>query len=138
MPHITPGRGIPRGGVARRLHMADMRAPHALPRGRRAPGLMQGITLPGDWRFAQILSGLQATNSRRHSSQTFTMLSTLLRELRHGLRALSRKPAFSLVVVSTLALAIGASTIIYGIVHGVLLAPLPYPEPDRLVGVWQV
>ena len=66
------------------------------------------------------------------------MMSTLLRELRHGLRALSGKPAFSMVVVSTLALAIGASTIIYGIVHGVLLAPLPYPDPDRLVGVWQV
>src|SRR6476620_2806105 len=65
-------------------------------------------------------------------------ISTLLRELSFGRRALARKPAFSLVVVSTLALAIGASTIIYGIVHGVLLAPLPYPEPDRLVGVWQV
>ncbi len=66
------------------------------------------------------------------------MASTLIRELRHGFRALSRKPGFSLVVVATLALAIGASTIIYGIVHGVLLAALPYPEPERLVGVWQV
>jgi predicted permease len=66
------------------------------------------------------------------------MMSNLLRELRVGMRSLRRKPTFTVVVIGTLALAIGASTIIYSIVHGVLLQPLPYPEPDRLVGVWQV
>ena len=65
-------------------------------------------------------------------------ISNLTRELRLGARSLRRKPTFAFVVIGTLALAIGASTIIYSIVHGVLLQPLPYPEADRLVGVWQV
>jgi hypothetical protein len=43
-----PGRGIPSGGVARRLQIPDLRAPRALPAGRRAPRLVQDITLPGD------------------------------------------------------------------------------------------
>ena len=65
------------------------------------------------------------------------MISNVTRELRLAVRSLRRKPAFSAVVIGTLALAIGASTIIYSIVHGVLLQALPYPQPEQLVGVWQ-
>ena len=66
------------------------------------------------------------------------MMSNAARELRLAARGLSRKPGFSAVVVGTVALAIAASTVIYSIVHAVVLAPLPYAAPDRLVGVWQV
>jgi predicted permease len=65
-------------------------------------------------------------------------MTNLLRELRFGVRTLVRKPGFSTVAILTLTLAIAACTIIYSIVHGVLLQPLPYPEADRLVQVWQV
>jgi putative ABC transport system permease protein len=66
------------------------------------------------------------------------MVGNLIREFKLAFRALARKPTFSTVVVGTLALAIAASTVIYSIVHGVLLQPLPYPGPDRLAGVWQL
>src|ERR1051325_8473468 len=57
----------------------------------------------------------------------------MLRQIRIAIRPLLRAGSFSLTVVLTLALAIGASTAVFSVVRGVLLAPLPYPEPDRLV-----
>jgi putative ABC transport system permease protein len=58
--------------------------------------------------------------------------------LRQAARRLWRARGFSLVTILTLALGIGACTAIYTVVYGVLLQPLPYPEPDRLVHLWQV
>ena len=59
-----------------------------------------------------------------------------IRDARFGLRSLARSPGFALSALSTLALGVGATTAIYSIVQGVVLAPLPYPESDRLVTVW--
>src|SRR4051812_36494277 len=58
-------------------------------------------------------------------------------DLRYGLRKLARAPLLSGVTVLVLALGIGASTAIFSVVDAVLLRPLPYQNPDRLVAVWE-
>jgi len=60
----------------------------------------------------------------------------LLRNLRYALRMLRKNPALTITMVFTLALGIGATTAIYTVVYGTLIAALPYPNPDQLVMVW--
>jgi len=60
---------------------------------------------------------------------------TLLRRTKHALHRLRRAPLFTAIALITLAVAVGANTVIFSVVNGVLLKPLSYPHPDRLIAV---
>jgi hypothetical protein len=65
------------------------------------------------------------------------LADTVLRDLRFSLRTLSRNLGYTCVAVLTISLGVGANTAMFSVVQGVLLAPLPFPQADRLTFLWQ-
>src|SRR5262245_59573983 len=63
-------------------------------------------------------------------------LEQMLRDIRVGVRALLRRPAFALTALATVALGVGANTAVFTVIRDVRLAPLPYQQPDRAAMVW--
>ena len=80
--------------------------------------------------------GVEKFREETREARGLPWLEQVIRELRFALRALRKSPSFAIAAVLTLALGIGSTTAIFSAVHTVLLAPLPYPQSDRLVRVY--
>jgi predicted permease len=83
------------------------------------------------------LGNLALVEENTRAAWGWTRLEQLARDASYGLRQIRRNPGFSAIAIATLALGIGASTAIFSVVDAILLRPLPYPEPDRLVRIWE-
>ena len=94
---------------------------------------------PGEARRQAILrfGGPVQIKEQQHESRGLPFIETTLQDVRYGLRALRKSPAYSLVAIATLAIGIGAGTAVFSVVGAVLLRPLPFTAPDELVRIFE-
>jgi predicted permease len=98
----------------------------------------QGMTRQdADWAARRQFGNSALLQQDRREMRTFSWLETLCLDLRHGARQLRLNPMFTAVAMLALAFGIGANTAVFSIVDGVLLRPLSYPDPDRLLKIYE-
>ena len=81
------------------------------------------------------LGATAAIWENHHAEQSLPFFENLSQDLRYAVRMLVRSPRFSLIVIATMALGIGATTATYSVIDATLLHPLPYPHPSELVRI---
>ena len=81
--------------------------------------------------------GIEQMKEEHRDRRGIPLAETLLRDFRYGLASLRRAPGFSIVIIGLLALGIGGTVAMFSVVDAVLLKPLPFPEPGRIVRVWE-
>ena len=102
-----------------------------------AENLARGMTA-AERRLAELRSigGVAQIQEECREMRRTQHLETLWNDLRYSVRTLGKTPGFAVVIVLTLALAIGANSAIFSVIDGVLLRPLPYPQADRIVRIF--
>jgi len=82
------------------------------------------------------LGSATAVTQQYRERRGWPLAESLLQDLRQALRGMRRHPTFALACIATLALGTGVNSAMFGVVNGVLFAPLPYSQPDQLVSIW--
>jgi putative ABC transport system permease protein len=83
------------------------------------------------------LGGIEQMKQECREARKMHIVEDLVQDVRHGSRLLRKNPGFTAIVILTLALGIGANTLIFSVAYNVLLRPLPYPSPEKLVTLWE-
>src|SRR5215467_6097308 len=98
--------------------------------------IAQGHTPKEAWRRARLaIGGSEQVKERCRDARGTRWLEDLVQDIRYALRTMRQRPGFAAVALLTLALGCGAMTVMFTLINAVLLKPLPYREPDRLLAL---